>query len=400
MPKIRIQEIDETTGSLTSVDNVVFVPIKKYEGMKATEKEFILINAFKTESFKELIGNYPTATGSGETPTEEQKCWLYAYHLVSLGLSVLTAAIESLDVLFGTDLNLIKKVEDKTLWDVRFITTGAFERGTKGSGGEIVDDGYTSSLCKSAENRGDAIALCDHNSSLKDATKIQGLFATYNSSFGAAFSPWCEFNFDGTHAILPGSFAFLSAYAKSIQSYPSWYAVAGSVRGIIPNLVKPVVDFGDADCDTLQCRAAVLGDAGDNVGVAVNPIAYIRGFGYLIWGNRTLLKNGKSGTTALSFLNVRNLVVELKKTLYIAGRTLTFEQNSDILWLNYKALVTPTLETMLSGNGIGGYKCFKLATKAKATLKAKFQISPIEAVEDFDLYVNLVDNETSVSESV
>lgn len=400
MPKIRIQEIDETTGGLTSVDNVVFVPIKKYTGMKAKENEFIFINAFKTESFKSLIGNYPS--GSGETPTEEQKCWLYAYNLVSLGLSVLTIAVEGLDVLFGTDLNLIKKVEDKALWDVRFITTGAFERGVKSSGGEIVDDGYTSSLCQSAESRGDAIALCDHNSSLTDATKIKNLFntSTFSSSFGAAFSPWCEFNFDGTHAILPGSFAFLSAYAKSIQSYPSWYAVAGSVRGIIPNLVKPVADFGDADCDTLQCRDAILGGSNDNVGVAVNPICNVRPYGVIIWGNRTLLRNRKSGTTALSFLNVRNLVVELKKTLYIAGRTLTFEQNSDILWLNYKALVTPTLDTMLSGNGIGGYKCFKLATKAKATLKAKFQISPIEAVEDFDLYVNLVDNEASVSESV
>jgi phage tail sheath protein FI len=134
-----------------------------------------------------------------------------------------------------------------------------------------------------------------------------------------------------------------------------------------------------------------------NEGVAINPICFIRPFGTLIWGNRTMKNNGSgttSGTTALSFLNVRNLVSELKKVLYRTARGLTFEPNSDVLWVNFSSLIYPVLDRMLAGNGISGYKLIKQATPAKARLKASIRIVPIEAVEDFELSVVLEDEGT------
>jgi hypothetical protein len=98
--------------------------------------------------------------------------------------------------------------------------------------------------------------------------------------------------------------------------------------------------------------------------------------------------------TASSFLNIRQLCCDIKKTLYRAARRFTFEPNSDTLWINFKGAITPLLEEMKTNQGIRGYKIVKEATDQKATLKAVVKIIPIEAVEDFDLTVELSDSIT------
>ena len=96
--------------------------------------------------------------------------------------------------------------------------------------------------------------------------------------------------------------------------------------------------------------------------------------------------------TASSFLNIRQLCCEIKKTLYRAARRFTFEPNSDALWYNFKSVITPLLDEMKSNQGIKGYQIIKLKTNKKALLVAKIKIVPIEAVEDFDLTVELADS--------
>ena len=55
----------------------------------------------------------------------------------------------------------------------------------------------------------------------------------------------------------------------------------------------------------------------------------IRPYGYCIWGNRTLNEN--NGLVASSFMNIRTLVNEVKKTVYSVAKSLTFELNNDVL---------------------------------------------------------------------
>ena len=47
---------------------------------------------------------------------------------------------------------------------------------------------------------------------------------------------------------------------------------------------------------------------------------------------------------------------------------------------------------MKSGQGIKGYKIVKEVVSGKAILKARVRIIPIEAVEDFDLTVEMTDS--------
>ena len=327
-----------------------------------------------------------------------------AYHLLTLGMHVLYEGfvIESGATAPSIDWD---KLADKSLYNIRFLTTGGYSC-------------PSSEMIECAAKRCDAVALVDSTTNDVSAARtfvkgiLDGIDDSISStkdpkSFGASFVPsWTgRLNVFGKFdevAHIPASFGYLIAFARSVQNNPIWYAAAGSFRGIIPELVDVDKKYSSADIEMLQARAAsgevVLDDYGDNVGFAINPIAYVRPFGYIVWGNRTLRENEEdeiSGTgimKATSFLNCRILSTEVSKALYNAARKYTFEQNSVVLWTNFKSEILPLLNRMETGNGILAYSIEKLPTSKKARLAARVQLTPIEGVEDFDLEIELTDS--------
>ena len=320
--------------------------------------------------------------------------------------------------LSGTPVVDWKKLEDKAMYDVRFLTTGAYRCPNE-------------DMVKCAAKRVDAIALIDCQEDEDSALECRAWFDNFLSSminvetgeytqeilaytkgstvdplaFAAGFTPYWSGNINGidgwtTLEKIPASFGYLIAFARSVQNNPIWYAAAGSFRGLIPELISVGVEYSTADIEVLQARAkdqeVALDDAGDNVGIAINPIALVKPFGHIVWGNRTLRFNAESNnvgvTKATSFLNCRVLGTEVAKQLYNAARKYTFEQNSVVLWTNFRAEVTPTLDRMESGNGILGYTFKKVATDKKARLAAKVALIPIEGIEDFDMDIEMTDN--------
>lgn len=62
--------------------------------------------------------------------------------------------------------------------------------------------------------------------------------------------------------------------------------------------------------------------------------------------------------------------------------------------------MTPLLDQMQTGNGISGYKLTKKKSTKKATLTAVVRIYPIEAVEDFEITLELADESTDVTDNL
>jgi len=114
-----------------------------------------------------------------------------------------------------------------------------------------------------------------------------------------------------------------------------------------------------------------------------------------IWGNRTLLNN-VTGLTAHSFLNTRNMVNDIKKLCYNVAKSLMFEQNSEQLWIKFKAGIIPTLNQMQSSQGMSKYVISKGSTNEKAKLVANIAIYPIYAVEEIEINISLEDEEVTV----
>lgn len=201
-----------------------------------------------------------------------------------------------------------------------------------------------------------------------------------------------EFN---NNVKFPGSFHYLACFMNSLKSgYAEWYAAAGYNRGVSSYTVDHTsVKLGEIAINALEPRCKT--DSAHQF--ACNVIAYFRG-SYYLWGNRTAHPLGMKGSlddgdlVASSFLNIRQLCCTIKKQLYVACRSFTFDPNNDTLWVNFVNAIKPTLEAMKADQGIRDYKILKEYTDKKATLKAKIRIIPIEAVEDFDLTVSLEDS--------
>lgn len=302
---------------------------------------------------------------------------------------------------------------DKGEFNVKYITSGGYPSF------EIAD--FATRMAYMAYKRGDAVALIDHvdnaarpistvstESIYYSATKENIIPDTF-SSYATLIMPWCNMKLQGVYkgptqtvhtamknCIMPGSFAYLMSLAKSIKTYANFLAIAGVARGLIPNFISLHTNYvlSNAIAEAYQSET----------GISINPITNIKPYGYCIWGNRTLKDNTEAGgTIATSFLNIRNMLSDIKKQAYMAAKSLMFEQNTDILWVNFTTLLTPLLDAIKNGQGISGYKLIKHTVSPvdgsqlpRTKLSCTVRIYPIYAVESFDIYVELTDDEVSV----
>ena len=324
---------------------------------------------------------------------------------------------------------------------IKYMTTGGYPVYEYG---QLVTDSATQvttctsplaqSIVRLCSKRGDAVALIDHtdnpnrsilatnlveNDSVIDKIRLGngGIIGGSEEldSHAAMFSPWyyCTHQaITGTNLFnnvsttddqdteqsnaMPGSLAFLSALASQIQSYNPWLAVSGVTRGRVPycaglHLTPPKVLTNNI-ADTYQ---SLPDELATNSSISINPITYIRNYGYCIWGNRTL-RNNTNGTKATSFLNIRNVISDIKKRLYETSQRLLFDQNSEVLWIDFKTLVTPLLDSMVSNYILSDYKITRLSVDPDTgrpvpayKVLAVLRIMPINSVEVFDLTVQL-----------
>lgn len=374
MPKTRIKEIDNTgVLQLGVISNTVYIPggcaVKAIEPtLCSTVAE---LNALKD---------------ANDAIFDKTLSYKMAKDLIQRGMKVLYQGfvVASADTSITITEDDWKRLEDRNLYDIRFLTTGGYAI-------------PSAAMVQCAANRGDCVALIDHAKAVSyKVDEIREAFETAvegvepQCSFAAAFTPWYSCHLGE----VPASFGYLSAYAESIKTNPSWFAVAGSFRGIIPGLNGVLHEYTTAEVEILQARGANeevdMDDDLDNRGIAINAISYVRPTGYIINGNRTMLEN--AGTLkATSFLNIRNLVSEINKTMYEAANRYRFEQNDFTVWTKFTSLVIPLLERAKSDSGLYDYRLIRLGTDAKGRVKGRLVISAIEAVEDFDLEIILSD---------
>ena len=444
MPSINIIEQDLTTGGGRSTNlNVVYVPgfmsidtntgedetpVGAWPIIKNAANELVAdtskaapartpILCSNVAEFETYFGKAPARfsdLASGDFD-DFDKSYLYAKELLNLGLPVLyesmnsvTETNQSLDkstiykAFSGDDNgNLFTALEDKGTYQFKYLTSGGYPL--------LTNKLYTKAVA-SAVNRGDCIVLIDHEQDTKDLKAMYDNICTDAANLNGAdccamFTPWVNINCvtynppkaditKNSTFSMPPSFAYLSALAKSIKTNASWLAVAGATRGQIPNL-----DGSNTFGNGVSLPNALAESIQNRDSISINAITNIKPFGYRIWGNRTLKNNSIEGNlTATSFLNTRSMICDIKKVVYDACKKYTFEQNNDVLWLNFKSEIEPTLDQMKTGAGLSGYKIIKkIGTTEKAKLEAIIKLYPLYAVEDFEITVQMLDDEIAVS---
>lgn len=121
-------------------------------------------------------------------------------------------------------------------------------------------------------------------------------------------------------------------------AYP-WFAPAGFNRGALENVLNTKVRLTTADRDTLY-------------EAKINPIANFPNGGFVIFGQKTL----QQAQSALDRVNVRRMLLEVKRIVSDVALKIVFEQNTPSTRARFVSQVTPLLATIQSQQGIDQFK--------------------------------------------
>jgi phage tail sheath protein FI len=196
------------------------------------------------------------------------------------------------------------------------------------------------SIISLAETRGDAIAVIDLQNYGATVANTTGTAATVNTSYAAAYWPWLQtLSATGRSEWIPASVVIPGVYAFTDGAAAPWFAPAGLTRGGIGNVIQAEKKLTRSQRDTLYASN-------------VNPIATFPGQGINVFGQKTLQKK----KSALDRVNVRRLLIELKKFVGDVSRTLVFEQNTTTTRNAFLAQVNPYLESVVQRQGLYAYR--------------------------------------------
>jgi hypothetical protein len=191
-----------------------------------------------------------------------------------------------------------------------------------------------------AEDRGDCIAVVDLVATGSTAALAVAEAAGINSSYAASYWPWVQVqSATGKNEYVPAGTMIPGVYAFTDASSAPWFAPAGLVRGGIGGVIQAEKRLTKLERDTLYAGK-------------VNPIASFPGTGISVFGQKTL----QTKASALDRVNVRRLLIELKKFIGDQARNLVFEQNTIATRNKFLATVNPYLESVVQRQGLYAYR--------------------------------------------
>jgi hypothetical protein len=199
----------------------------------------------------------------------------------------------------------------------------------------------TTTAIDTVTERGDAIAVIDtrdYGSTLSNAVTSA---ATVDSSYAATYWPWIQLLSAETGKLVwsPASTLIPGVYANNDRLGAEWFAPAGFNRGGVGGAIQAERKLSPAQRDTLYAGK-------------VNPIASFPGQGPTIFGQKTL----QTKATALDRVNVRRLLIELKRVIGGIGEGLLFEQNTASTRGRFLNQVNPYLESIQQRQGLYAYR--------------------------------------------
>lgn len=199
-----------------------------------------------------------------------------------------------------------------------------------------------------------------------------------SSSYACAYYPWVQIRDTNLSRVLwvPPSVVALGTMAGSEAKSAVWFAPAGFNRGGLTEGAAGVPVTGltykltSRDRDTLY-------DAN------INPIASFPSEGIVMFGQKTL----QVQKSALDRINVRRLMIYVKKQISRIASQLLFDQNVRTTWNRFTSQVNPFLASIQSGLGLSEFKVVLDETTTTPDLidqnimYAKIFLKPARAIE-------------------
>lgn len=233
----------------------------------------------------------------------------------------------------------IRSLSNADEWDINLIVTPGITH---------QDHSYVTNLVvEMCEERGDVFYIMDLYTipEIEGAagliTSVVNLANAYDTSYAAAYYPWIKILDKNYNKIVkvPPSVVMPGVYAASDIAGAEWFAPAGLSRGGIPGAVQ-------------VCDRTTHSERDELYEGRVNPIAVFPGTGISVWGQKTLQVN----SSALDRINVRRLMINLKKFVASSSKYLVFEQNVAATRNRFLSIVNPYLESVQQRYGLYAFK--------------------------------------------
>jgi len=193
-----------------------------------------------------------------------------------------------------------------------------------------------------------------------------------DTSFAAAYFPdvVVEDPTTLTNVTVPPSVTVLGAFSLNDSIGFPWFAPAGFARGALSSVKMAAVNLNRENLDDLY-------------DVDINPLTSFPGTGVMVFGQKTLLQN----QSALDRVNVRRLLIAVRRQIRKVANTLLFEPNRQETLDKFNALVNPIMQGIQEKSGVDRYKVVIDATTTTQadiennTLRGKIFLQPTRTAE-------------------
>jgi len=211
-----------------------------------------------------------------------------------------------------------------------------------------------------------------------------------NSSYATLYWPWVKVfsTFDGVDRWYDPSIYGIRQMCVTDDIAESWFAPAGFTRGRLTKPTDVEIGLGQGDRDALYSDGNVI-----------NPIVNFPQQGITIFGQRTTQR----APSALDRINVRRMMLIIRKIILRSTRQFAFEPNDPQTWNEIQSLTTSLIDPIARKRGITEYKVQCDSTTntpdriEKGELWCKVVIRPTKTAEIIVFELNLINQSESIS---
>ena len=258
---------------------------------------------------------------------------------IKLGTDIVSSNTQGFDLSKSTSsgsvayLKAINAISNADEWDINMVVTPGVIRN--------IHPSTTTAFIDMVESRQDAFYIADFVGASDSIQDVVDQAAVVDSNYAGTYYPWIKTIDSNTNKLtaVPPSVLLPAVYASNDRLAAEWFAPAGLNRGGITGAVSVLNRLTHAERDTLYEGK-------------VNPIAAFPGQGIVAFGQKTL----QDKASALDRINVRRLLITMKKYIASTSRYLVFEQNTSTTRTRFLNTVNPYLEAIQQRQGLYSFK--------------------------------------------
>jgi hypothetical protein len=242
----------------------------------------------------------------------------------------LSSSTTSGSVAYMKHINALSNADE---WDINMIVVPGVTKN---------DHSYVhTAVVDMVEQRADAFFITEMAIAGVGVSSTNTKAGELDTNYAATYYPWVKTIDINTNKLVtvPPSVLLPAVFAANDRVAAEWFAPAGLNRGGLIGAVDVLDRLTQSERDTLY-------------EAKVNPICQFPGQGIVVWGQKTL----QDKPSALDRINVRRLLLTVRKYIASTSKYLVFEQNTSTTRNRFLNIVNPYLESIQQRQGLYAFR--------------------------------------------